>query len=297
MALCPPKTAAGRWFNPFYTDSIDIRESNQYDTPPPGYIAIKTGDVDESVFSNDDSWRANPDVHIGWPAAAAAARAGDVLTLPVYYAGAEALEAIQFGLKFDPAVLTLLGPSAGEVGSYNSQCFGLTKAGQGEFRTLWFADPFDPFQGNLQPGTLLFYLSFRLQQTLNAAGLPLDVDDAVLPARAWTPAGREHRVRAAADTERHDAAGKQPLPDGLQVTCFPNPSSGLATFRVTTGQAASLRLALFGPFGNRLWVRDIRVEAGEQDFPAPESAALPAGVYVWKCYAAGRKTSGHWIKL
>ena len=68
------------------------------------------------------------------------------------------------------------------------------------------------------------------------------------------------------------------------------------TFQVQSVKPGKGRIALFGPWGNRVFVRDVVFEGGEQEFFVPGIGQLPNGVYIWKVYAGGEKTQGHLVK-
>ncbi len=260
--------------------------------PETDFTAVKIGDVNQNAITH--SFGSRPLLNISW--AGANAKPGEYITVPVKYNGAEELEAIQLGLKFDPNLLSLVSPSVGDVLGYSDANFGLRNVDKGEIRTLWFLDPQDPFQTPLQTGNTLFYLTFKVKGELPESGLPISIEENILPSMAWNAKGKEFDIKANSEQERNDSSPTISSPDGIEVTCFPNPTSGTVNFSLTAKHAENVRLALFGPFAGRVWVQDIELQAGTRQVTVPELADLPAGVYIWKLYAKDSKLQGHLIK-
>ena len=253
------------------------------------FIGIKIGDLNGSVIANRPTER--PITTLSWPSLRA--KPGEIITLPVRYAGAGPPEAIQLVLRFDPAALTLLSPSAGDLPGYGADNFGLTRVADGEIRSVWLVNSAD-LDRQILPGDVLFYLHFRVNSPQSASVSPLQIDDAVLANAAWRPDGEEYAL-----TFETVAASRAPggSKNGLSGECRPNPTSGSVVCTVRAERAIKrAHIAVYGPFGNRLFARDVSLTVGEQSFDLPEIAALPAGVYVWKVYGEGSKAQGHLIK-
>ena len=281
--------------NPFQQDfpesaqgiDMDASKTNKVD-----FVAIKVGDVNNTASPYRPPVH-RPEAALSW---SVQNRTGDVITVPVVYTGAEPLEAFQAGIRFDPALLKLLSPSQGDLPAYSADCFGLSKVKSGEIRTLWL--PFDPGNPDLQiePGAVLFHLTFKVLGPLPESGLPLQLDDAILANAAWRPDGTECALIHVPPAPNERTEPGTAATGSLQAECRPNPTGGEVTFRVLSARPGKGRIALFGPFGNRVFVRDVMLDGSEQEFAAPEVAQLPAGVYIWKVYAGGQKTQGHLVK-
>lgn len=270
------------------TKTLDMSISSNQEA---NFVAVKVGDVNGNAVTS--SLGQLPITQVALPVAPPNASAGKVLTLPVIYSGAESMEAIQLGLRFDPSVLTLIGPSQGDLPQYGPGNFGLTRAELGEIRTLWFADPSIPDLA-IEPGTVLFYLSFAVRDALPESAPLLQMDDAVLGNASWKTTGQEFACRQDAPVE-HRVTSSDAL-SGLRAECRPNPTSGEAALTVWAPEAGRGRLALFGPFGNVVLLREVSLTPGEQSFPLPEAAQLPAGVYVWRVLTPNGSTWGHLVK-
>ncbi len=277
--------------NPFQTTFPENRKN--IDAQNPGkvnFVGVKIGDVNDTAIPNRPGER--PVATLTW--AAQRAELGSTVTVPIIYSGLEPLEAIQLGLRFDPAKLRLLGPSQGNLPGYHADNFGLTKAQEGEIRTLWLAsDPDDP-KFRIAPGAVLFHLTFQVLEALPETSLPLWLDDAVLANAAWKSDGTEYVIgQEPLHLEHRESPQATTL---LRASVQPNPASGAAVFKVQAAQAGKGRIALFGPFGSRIFIRDVRLDVGEQEFSVPEVAQLPAGIYIWKVYVNGEKAQGHLVK-
>ena len=277
-------------FKNVFPETDTITNANGYHNSD--FVAIKVGDMNGSAVAHVRPAK-RPKVSVIF--LSSAAKSGSILTVPVVYAGPETLEAIQLGLRFDPARLKLIGPSKGDLPAWGADNFGLTKAEKGEIRTLWFA-PSSQLGPLVKPGTVLFYLSFQALQQLSDGDLPLTLDDAVLPNAAWRPDGRECEVA-------HDSPalkGREPKGPALRTTlraiCQPNPTSGEAALLVESDRAGRARIVLYGAFGKLIAVREVQLEKGSQRFDLPELDAQPTGIYLWSLLSEGEKTTGSLVK-
>lgn len=252
------------------------------------FTAVKVGDVNNTAVPNRPSER--PLVNLAWPNPRTSP--GGAITLPVTYTGSELMEAIQLGLRFDPSKLQLIGPSVGDIESYSIEHFNLLNASEGEIRTLWLPMT-DGFE-KIQPGSVLFYLSFKVLGEMPSSGLSLWLDSQLLDCAAWKPDGAEFAVQQApALTKRDEPAATA---TDLLASIRPNPSAGGATLVVQALKAEKARVALSDAFGRRVFMREVLLCEGQQEIPLPEVAQLPTGVYVWKVYTPSLKTQGHLVK-
>ncbi|MCC6461088.1 MAG: hypothetical protein IT260_11495 [Saprospiraceae bacterium] len=278
-------------FTTVFPEKKEVNVSPSGSAQEANFVAIKVGDVNNNAIA---SAQARPVTSVARMQSGAATRAGEIITVPVTYTGTESLEAFQLGIRFDPAVLRLIGPSQGDLPHFNAGNFGLTHVEQGEIRSLWFADPATPGEA-LRNGDILFYLSFQVKRHLPASAVLFDLDDKILPNAAWKPEGTEFALQSGQAAE--DRAQEATLTtSSLKAVCQPNPTTGTAQLKVHADRAGSARLAIFGPFGRREWMKEVELNPGEQIFEIPEVAQLPAGVYFWKVLAPWGKTQGHLIK-
>jgi hypothetical protein len=229
-------------------------------------------------------------INLSWPALRP--NAGEYVTLPLTYTGVDPIEAIQLGLRFDPASLQLIGPSQGDIESYLPGNFNLLNASEGEIRTLWL--PMTDASERILPNKVLFYLTFKVLGALPESGLPLWLDSQLLDCAAWKSDGAEFAVGYEAAAARRDEPAV--ASSGFQANIRPNPTAVDAIISVESLQSEPCRIALFDAFGQRLLLHEVSLTKGMQEIQLPEIAQLPAGVYFWKAYTRSFKAEGHLVK-
>lgn len=276
--------------NPFGSVFPESGIINPLGSPPVyenEFVAIKVGDVNSSVIAKPAAER--PAVPLSW--SNAALQVGEVVTVPIVYQGEQALDAVQLGLRFDPQALALISPSKGDLPGYREDNFNLSEAAAGKIRTLWLGNLAE--EERIEPGAVLFHLSFRVLSTVPESGLPLWFDDEVLHNAAWRPDGTECALNHEPVSARNTSAAAATV---LTASVRPNPTRGEATLAVQAASASKGKLVLYGAYGKRLASREVTLVAGAQEFSLPELASLPAGVYLWKVEAAGQRVQGHIVK-
>jgi hypothetical protein len=256
------------------------------------FVAIKIGDVNESAVPHSRPVE-RPVATLGW--SSINSKPGGTITIPILYTGNDLLDAIQLGIHFDPAKLSLISPSKGDLPGYNADNFGLTHVDKGEIRTLWLS-PINDWSAKIKPGTTLFHLTFQVLDDLSESESLVQLDDQILDNAAWRPDGTECSVvgtQAILADLNKEVVGN---PSTLQVIIHPNPTTGAATFTIKAEKTMKGRIRLFGAYGNSILERNAIFEAGQQDITIPEIKNLPAGVYLWKVYGDDIQTHGHLIK-
>ncbi|MBX2890558.1 MAG: hypothetical protein KF734_06495 [Saprospiraceae bacterium] len=280
--------------NPFQTtfpeNGIYILPTTEAD-----FVAIKVGDVNLSALtgcSNDCDAFQKPVGEAALEIPASGLRAGEHRAFPVVAATGTPLVAWQMALRFDPDALELVGPAQGDLGSLNEGNFGLTRAGQGLVRALWFAQPGE--EAPLQAGQTLFRLAFRAKRDIPDPGGLLRLDDEALAGLGWGEAGDAYalRLRAAPETESREQAGDTPL----SATCRPNPAAAEVGFDLTMPQAGKARLSIYGAFGTRVFFREYALEQGPHALTVPQAAEWPAGVYHWELRHGKQRAKGTFIR-
>ena len=274
--------------NPFQTPFPEGINCVAFPASGIDFTGVKVGDVNNTAVGNRPVER--PVVSLSWPNLRTAV--GGTVTVPIIYSGTEPMAAIQLGLRFDPNKLQLIGPSLGDIESYLPGNFNLLKANEGEIRTLWL--PMTDGVEMIQPGKVLFYLTFKVLEELPVNELPLWLDNKLLDCAAWKPDGIECAIQQTYASAKRDEPVAVIL--DLQASIHPNPTVGDATLVVQARKAEKARIALSDAFGSRLFMRELLLEEGRQNIPLPEVAQLPGGVYVWKVYTPNFKTQGHLVK-
>lgn len=264
------------------------------------FVAIKTGDVNNSAIvscleANDECHAfERPVGEVAWyEPQRNALKSGEYYTLPVYAGGDKSLIAWQTALRFDPDLLELIGPSIGDLPDLSVDNFNLAQAGEGIIRALWFAQPGEE-DAALQPGQVLFYLTFRTKQEIAATTSLLKTDDKLMSNLGWTNEGSVFHVKMPA-LEAVEYRGEVVTP--VAVRCRPNPGSGEITFDIIDlPQAKRAQLNVLDAFGRRVWSRDLSKESGPLQIVVPEAASWPAGVYHWELRHDRARTRGTFIR-
>lgn len=272
--------------NPF-VDQIAAWESiNCIELPTSNldFVAVKIGDVNNTAAPNRPEKR--PVSYISWPALRPAA--GEVITLPVYYEGAKTIEALQMGLRFDPAKLHFLGASQGDMDSYLPGNFHVEPE-LGQIRTLWL--PMNEHWENIAPHTLLFYLSFEAIDNISGT-LPMQLDNTLLDAAAWATDDQEFSLEQSARLRERSEQTSE-----LVATLRPTPTAGQAFLSIESQTTEPCRIAIYDAFGQQLVLKEITLDKGRQDISLQEAEGLPKGVYIWKVFTHSAKTQGHLIKI
>ena len=277
--------------NPFsstFAETIACADPTQ--VKPYDFVAIKVGDVNNNATGSAKPSN-RPVTTISW--ANNGAKSGTTLSIPVVYTGSEILEALQLGLKFDPSRYQLIGTAPGDLSGYTAANFGLTQASKGEIRTLWFPS-MNPDE-RIKPGTVLFYLNFKVLKGAADANFELSLDNNLLSNLAWQQDGTEFSIAGASASERIPVED-QKSENTLQVKVQPNPSLGAVSMVMNAPQAMKARIVLFSAAGHRVLLRDVMLSEGEQVVALPEVLNLPAGVYSWKVYSGGSEAHGQLVK-
>ena len=259
--------------NPFadvIKESINVHRSD-FPRTDVNFIGCKIGDIDLSAMPNNRTAR-NSTV-LGWPTASGA-KGGEIRTFPIVYQGEIALEGIQFGLLFDPSEWELIGPSSGDIIGVDPSSFGLSSLAEGKIKFLW--NMFEGESEAIQPGNILFSLSFKAKKDAKATALEIDYKE--MYDGAWTHEGQEYAlVHSPAIAERTNQVAQSPS----VVTAMPNPTHGTSTLYFSSTQAGKVRLVLSDAFGRQLSFRDLPVGAGSQEIELTDLSKQPAGIYSW----------------
>jgi hypothetical protein len=275
-------------FQPAFPETITCADPTQ--VKPFDFVAIKVGDVNNNAIGHAKP-SDRPVTTISW--ANNGAKSGKTLSIPVVYTGVETLEALQLGLQFNPSRYELVGTAPGDLSGYTSANFGLTQANKGEIRTLWF--PSQNPDERIKPGTVLFYLNFKVLKGATDANFELSLDNNLLSNLAWQQDGTEYSIAGAFTSERIPAEDHK-SERLLLVTVQPNPSLGAVSMTINAPQAMKARIVLFSATGHRVLLRDVMLLEGEQVVALPEVLDLPAGVYSWKVYAGESEAHGQLVK-
>lgn len=256
------------------------------------FVAVKVGDVNGSATASRPETPAI--APIAWPLLQGRGKQ-ETISIPVIYTGQDSLLAFQIALQFDPQVLQLISPSAGDLPEFTQANYNITEADHGRLRLLWFPTNLYDETQRITPGATLFYLHFKTLAPIPEGDQLLQIDNNPIPGMAWAADGQEFSLEyTPAPAERFKRLQTN---EPLEVTCLPNPGSTDFSLTVKCPDERKARLALYDANGVRVVFRDVQLQEGKQHFIIHEAAVLPAGVYIWKVISRSAKVQGHWIKI
>jgi hypothetical protein len=235
---------------------------------------------------------ANPNEYFALEMPALSAKAGEVFILPVYAGSEHPLIAYQAGLSFDPARFELMSFSAGEIIGFTPDCLNLSEITEGKIKVLWLS--FDHESNYLQPGQVLFYVALRAISEVQEREQILATDDAVFQNLGFTADHKELPLQA---TQRSSNGQRGQAPGtSLAASCAPNPTSGAVELSLVSELPVKARVAVFGPFGVRMYYRELELSKGINRLPIRETADWPAGIYTWQVQAGKEKITDRFVK-
>ncbi|MDX2278578.1 MAG: choice-of-anchor Q domain-containing protein, partial [Saprospiraceae bacterium] len=174
--------------NPFF-EPFDISDADSSTAMRPNYhVPMRLGALGDCPKYETANGGSNPTSVVSWNIPAA--EQGDTLTVPLIYTGTITLEAIQLGLRFDPAQMELIRTEVGDLSNFRASNVGLSQVQEGAIRVLWY--PFQQINERIKPGTILFYLTFKVLSTTEHWNFRLDHQ--ILENTGWSTEPLEYPV-------------------------------------------------------------------------------------------------------
>jgi hypothetical protein len=284
--------------NPFQTDFPESITGENAATDV-DFVAIKSGDVNHTAIMCETCGAfMKPAGTFEFAIPTRSLKPGDYVTIPVIASGTQAVTAWQLGLRFDPNSLELIGPSLGDLSDITEGNFGLSQAGNGIIRALWFALPGTEEEQYLKPGQTIFNLSFKVKNTLTERSELIRLEDSNFESRAWLADGSEYiaAINRKADV-RNDAETTRVSSTNGQVTVMPNPTTGTIHFDLKQlNSLQNAHLYVYNAFGVRKYATDFNEFPVESGVTLTEPGTWPAGVYRWEIQYEGGRLNGAFIK-
>lgn len=281
--------------NPF-AENIGAKEIITTMIPDPNinFIGVKIGDVDWTAIPNQRPGEL-PSVSIRC-SVPEKKKGVEYLTIPVYYTGNTALEGIQLSLQFNPDVLQFISPLQGEVQGFSADNFGLSKVSDGCINVLWHYNPAEPDM-LIQEGDVLFYLTFKIKQDFSEGTnlISLNTSDTGISNFSWGASDEQYQIVSTAMTETQLRDHTQ-VNSSTEVSVSPNPTSGDFVLTVTGYAPQEATFGIFGPYGQVIMTRNLKLTGKKQEFNFSEMHHLPAGAYIWKLWKPDSNISGVIIK-
>ena len=262
---------------PEFILELDIQANSNIQA---NFVAIKTGDVNQSHVANDNCRPAakNQQKSTAFRFESDVLDKSKTITYAFYYEGNEPLTAFQGGFRYDPQLLEFIGASTGDVEGITSDCFGLTRVADGEIRLVWLSP--DMESHFLQPGQALCHFAFRTKGALRPEDQVLKLDDLVLEGEAigfnnevFRPIGKPISTK-----DRNIATQ---VSDLLHAEFVPNPLTGSGRMVIDSKEQGAARIMMFDAFGKRVGYHEFLLVKGTQEILLPETSQWPSGMYSW----------------
>lgn len=264
-----------------------------YGFDPPArlaYRAVKTGDVNFTQQTGCDNYlEPEPRQSLSFSAAWQSAKAGDMLSVPVFFNGDIACAAWQCALRFDAATLELTEVQPGEWKDWNADNFGLSGAGDGIIRAVWFSEKGNDYL--IRSGTVLFRLVFRVKKDIRAEEAFLSMDDSILPPSAY----RENGDAITLSLHNQIKVAGKPMSAAIRVS--PNPVGESLCFSIENTRTAKGELRIYDAGGS---VRFQHTVTWTDNTAVCLSgiASWPAGLYTWRYFgSSGESGEGKFLKM
>lgn len=274
-------------FNPLFPEKDTVSALD----PPArlAYVAVKTGDVNGSQLTGcDNLLEPEPRQSLALSAALCPAAAGDMVTVPVFFAEAADCAAWQCALRFDNAALELVGAQPGDFEGMDANNFGLTNAGRGVLRAIWYSE--DGSERRLEAGKILFRVVFRAKKDINPGEVYLSVHEDALASRAYRGDGEtiklslDHTIQPCATTA------------SARIQVLPNPVSTSVCFKIENNGEGKGVLRIFNTHGTMCFQQTVTY-TDSASYCFSETAAWSPGLYTWRFISdAGQTGEGKFLK-
>jgi hypothetical protein len=205
--------------------------------------------------------------------------AGAEIALPIRVEGYADLASFQFALAFDPAALqwTAAEPAGSELDDRLQ--WGLWNAGGGEIRVLQYGAE----SQSLEAGSAIFTLRFTALESGRWLSEVLGLDEAVLPAEAYTDDLTARPFQLRFDRSSGQSGPAEAEKSGW-LRALPNPAAGSTRLQFDLPVACEARLSLLDASGRVVYAHTDTYDAGAHE----RRVELPmSGVYVAMLQTAG----------
>lgn len=265
--------------NPFqlpFPETIELTGITDSTIQDLNFVAIKTGDVDCTAipgFSGAPEVRSQaalllPDRRL---------RAGEILDLPVFPAEAGEWMGLQFGLKFDPELVSVEAILSGSLPGWDDNASAQPRPGL--VNAVWF----DAVPRPAWPAQPLFY--FRLKALADVqTGKLFRLSETPLPAKVYTGDAepRELKLQFLPVPDIDEWIGEP----------APNPTAAGAILPLQAQENTAVQVAVWDLRGRLCWQWKTYAGTDLQQVNIPAEAFPAPGLYVWRALAGNREKSG-----
>jgi len=289
--------------NPFAFVFPEFIEASLSEPPPFNFVAIKVGDVNNSVvLTNDCTTSFAPEsdpVDRDKPGLTIAAKnslnlkAGDSGWLDFTLSGEQATSAWQLGLLFDPSILQIdeirTNPDFPDFNVDDN--FGVTEIIDGKLRSLWYSPNGNP--RFFDKSETIFSVHVRAVRDIDDAASLVDIDNRVLNSLAYSEDGTEYAL----GMTQGNTAATTIQTNGLAVKILPNPFSQKVTFNLGAPRNEYFNITIINQLGET--VANWRGQVPELDanvvFDKTENWGT--GVFNYVIQTSNGFTSGRMTKI
>jgi hypothetical protein len=200
----------------------------------------------------------------------------------------EQIESYQMGVKFDPAVMTILGVAAGDFPSFDISNFGLSKTANGEMRNLWF-DPTTTTPVDLSSPKSLYKLYVKFLRPVCRLGDIFALNDTILKSAFYGES--ENTVPIALTVSVESKNPKHSL-----ASINPNPFNNTTTFNFNLGENAHVMIRLSDGYGNTKVFED-NYPMGSNSKIINDLSTLQEGIVFYNLILGSEVYSGTLLKM
>lgn len=259
------------------------------------FWGIKVGDVNYSHVLNCDGMRPEkPTLTASLSIPTHSVKQGEYITVPVMSAGKKAMIGLQAAFRFDPIKLQLVQPSEGALEGFSINNFGLTHAENGEIRVSWIST--NESSIFIQDKNIVFYLTFKALEDIADISKIILLDPTIMDCFAIGTDLTLYNLDNIESVDSRDVVKQPMVTNHLIGSVSPNPTTGGIEVTVKPVGDESIQLAIYGPFGRRLFYKEITTTGNSAVITVSETAQWPSGIYTWRVTQGKNYISDKFIK-
>lgn len=274
--------------NPFQTifpESANLPNAAADSSYQISFNAIKIGDLDCDAWPGLQA----PSQDRGLPMRSlslpdAILRKGEITSISLQIPERGHWTGLQFGLRFDPEKVEILGIQASNLPGLDAKSFH--QPAPGKFNLVWIPDQPQHFP----PGQNLLTFQVRALEHMS-------VSEIFKAASDFENLGSLENIphALALDFRSQETPGSS-----QETTIFvpqPNPTSTGASIPVFLGQASRVRIEVADLSGKILWTNELNLSAGSQLLDIAPLSMPQAGVYVWRVVTGNLSACGKLVRI
>ena len=207
--------------------------------------------------------------------------AGETVTLYFRSSDFEDIVSYQFGLEFDPELVSFVSFSPASTSALQSVALGSNQAAAGRIRLSWFS--MDGQGHGLASDEVLFAITFRALQPVNDWTEMIAITETGFRPEAFTAGGQRLLPTLIFETPSSTREGDMSAAFVLEQNA-PNPCTEWTNIRFQLPEASMVQLQIRDAVGRLLWSQTADFSAGAHQLPL-NVGQLPAGTYTYTMQA------------